>query len=137
LRVSVTIALLPAGSAPTYVRARVATPLMRWAKFRAVRSPASTARAFPSTTQSASPRAAAAPSAIFVVTFAEGSTRSNTRANTAPPQTTSAARATATARARVDASTVSAEVRSSPGRSSARARSMISSSWAVGSTPLP
>jgi len=70
------------------------------------------------------------PSATSRAVSTLGSSRSNTRRNSPPPQTTIGDRAIASAAARVVGSTQQREVRSPPLRSSASARSINSSSAA-------
>ena len=63
LRVSAMRVGEPAGSASTKRRVRVAVPLRRCVRLRAVRSAASSERALPSTRQSTAPRSTSVPSA--------------------------------------------------------------------------
>ena len=128
LRVSRILAVPPASATARTTRAvAVATPERRPRKFRAVRSPVSSARAEPSMRSTGAPASRHSPSGPSRSTFASGSRRRKTAAATSSPEITPGAFWVIVARARAEASTVASVVASPSPTSSASARSIRSS----------
>src|SRR5256712_81579 len=122
LRVWVIRAGVPA-TASTARRVSVATPLKCWRKFKATRSPASSASPRACTVARTAPGSLRPPSAIQGTTRAAGSSSANTVPTTGSPATTN--RPSATSRAVAAAAAVAPSnrvVASSRARSSTRAR---------------
>src|SRR2546422_910086 len=127
LRVWVIRAGVPA-TASTARRVSVATPLKCWRKFKATRSPASSASPRACTVARTAPGSLRPPSAIQGTTRAAGSSSANTVPTTGSPATTN--RPSATSRAVAAAAAVAPSnrvVASSRARSSTRARRTSSS----------
>ena len=112
-------------TASAQARVSVAMPDSRQSRFRAVRSPVSSARAGPSIVQRVWSGTTRAPSGTFQRTLTRASTAWNTALNQGAPHSTACSRLMTVASARLPAGIRAAVTSPSP-RSSCRARSTVS-----------
>src|SRR5699024_1358575 len=136
LRVSVMRTPVPS-TASTKRRVRVATPLMRCRRFRAIRSAWTTARAGPLTTASSVPAVKRSPSAARARTRVAGSVSRKAAVNTSRPESTPSWRAASWAVAGAASGRVTWPVRAPQGAAAASAALTTRSIWAVVSMRVP